>query len=404
MPYSSEGGQRITESGEFWNFIQINNLKLIDNFTTIEEAELNYKHELFTPTNNYVDNIVARYKDIFILEGFKGNTERVISSIDLKTPDNMKEIIVYNGSKIIYANYPVMYYSEYSKTFTSTSVYDKLVKLNLESMDFEVTKLRHYSYSKVSDTYRWHMYKSADNDAYYLFREDMPEKIINLTMYLALNDRDILEFMVFNTSTVYFITSDRKVYSLDTLTMVVTIITTIATPIIFVKFNSLIGCVLTRNSTYMYFEELQPISWTNTPSNWHTPYDMRKGELLLPYELYKSILHKRTAPIVSQLNVNITERISDKYIELERGFVEKITAPVSDAIVYPVRVGACQQSVYSQMQRSGVNPQTFSFGQAEYSKELEVVSSLNEDETFSLHINTLPIPETMPQGFKVYDK
>ena len=405
MPNTSEGNQRITQPSEFWNFIQINNLKLVDNYATITEASDNYVHELFVPTTLFIDNILFRYKDTFILEGSRSAIERVIYTVDLQTPSVIKELVSYKGNSVRYAKYPVIYYSEYSSNFTNLSVFNKLVKLNLETMDFEITEVDHYSYHIVDDgNHIWHLCKKSINSAYYLFREDEPAKTINLTMYLNLGDNEILEVMVFNSYDIYILTSDRKIYTFNTQAIIVTQVTTQGLPILFIKFNSQIGCVVTRKDNYMYFEELQQVKWSTTPSDWVTPYDMRKGELLLPYLLYQSVLHKRTAPIISQMNTNVVERISNHYIELEAGLVEQMSAPMEVANVYPVKVGHCLQTIYGNTQYTDINPNTYSFGQTSYNKSLDLQSSLNEDETFNLSIDDLPIPEALVAGFKIYEK
>ena len=405
MPNSSEGNQRITQPSEFWNFIQINNIKLVDNYASVAEASEGYVHELFIPTSLFLDGIVFRYKDMFILEGSRSAIDRVIYTIDLQAPSVVKELISYKGNKAIYSKYPVIYYSEYSSNFTNTSVFNKLVKLNLETMDFEITEIDHYNYHIVDDgNHIWHIVKKAINSAYYLFREDEPAKAINLTMYLNLGDLEILEVMVFNFYDIYVLTSDRKIYTFNTQAIVVTRVLTQATPIMFIKFTSNIGCVATRKDNYLYFEELQQIKWSTTPSDWITPYDMRKGELLLPYLLYQSVLHKRTAPIISQLNSNIVERISNHYIEIEAGLVEQMSAPQETGIIYPVKVGKCTQSVYGNTQYTDINPNTYSFGQVTYNKSLDLQNNLNNDETFSLSIDSLPIPEALQAGFKIYEK
>jgi hypothetical protein len=137
----------------------------------------------------------------------------------------------------------------------------------------------------------------------------------------------------------------------------------------------------------MYFEKLQPIEWSSKPTNWVTPYDMRPGERLLPYQVYLSILFERLAPIVSILNNNIIERVSSSNIALELGVVTEMTAQLSESLLYPVRVGNCNQSVYGTFETSSINPKIYEFGQAEYSKSLDTIAVLNNDDTFTISIN-----------------
>lgn len=404
MPVSTEGAQVLTQEGEFWNFIQINNIKNITACLDVDAAKTAYVHDVFSPTSLYLDNILFRYKNGFILEGYRGQTERSLYYLDLDSPSDISTIFSYTGSKVIYAEYPVAYFSTHKSEFRDDSSYGRLVKLNLETMDLDVTKIDHYNYQVIKDVYVWHLYKQASNDAYYLFREDDPDKRHNLTVCLNLGSAEILEFMVFNSYEIYVLTSDRKIYTFNTQTMQVVLISTFGTPLLFIKFNSSIGCVLTRSGTKMYFEELQPILWSSNPDDWITPYDMKKGERLLPYTLLTRPVHKRTAPIKTVANTLIVERMSDKQVALERGVVGEIRRVYSESLISTVKVGRCNQQIYANGQYTAISPVITEAAAVDYAKDITVDVVMNEDDTFTLSIEDIGIPEQLTRGFKIYEK
>jgi hypothetical protein len=46
----------------------------------------------------------------------------------------------------------------------------------------------------------------------------------------------------------------------------------------------------------------------------------------------------------------------------------------------------------------------YEFGQVGYSKSLDTTIVLNDDDTFTISINDLPMPEELTKGFKLYEK
>jgi hypothetical protein len=401
--YSSAVNQRITPDEEFWNLLQIDNIKDLQNVAM--SNDLLYDSVVITPTIYYTSKLILRHNDIFIIQAYKGETFKSIIYVNcIEVNDtSVKEILTYNGSDILYSEYPYLFYSRYGSNFKSDSIYDGIIKLNLESMDYELITIAHYNclITEYNKSY-WYLYKDI-NGAYYLVKNTDLDKKINLSIRLNLSV-DIVEFKLFDNNLAYFITTNKKVYCLNVITLANSVITTIGTPIIMIKFNNAYGCVLTRKDTYMFFEELQPIEWSTNVSNWITPQDMVTGEPLLPYNLYTSVLHKRSAPITSVYNLNVVERTSNVIVEKETGLIVELFSNVGLESTCPVRAGKCAQSVYSEVNMANINPVETVMSNVQYSKFLEYTKELLVDGRFKIDIKPLPFPETLNTGYKFYVK
>ena len=403
MPYSTAANQTITQSNEFWNFIQVNNIKLLSNCTQVD-ASLNYINDVFTPTELNIDQIILRLKDTFILGGYNGFTNRSIYLVDSINPANSKTILTYNGSKVLFTDYPNIYYSEYETKFTGDSTFNRMSVFNILTMDITSRKIEHSNCMFYKETNIWRVYKQISNNCYYLECDLEPNKRINLTVYLNLGITDILEFMIFEHNNVYILDSNRVIYTFNTDRLQVSKITTIGTPVVFVSLTSTIGCVLTIQGTTMRFEELQPLAWSQTPSDWITPTDMHRGELLLPYTLIEGAYQERTAPIKTCLDTYVIERTSNTYFGKEIGVTMQLSKQYTLNRNYPIKVGRCEQQVFDNVQRSVINPVMYNEALVAYSKSLDITIELNTDNTFTVSMNELPFPEPLPMGFKIYDK
>ncbi len=407
MPYicceSTEVSQELTEPTEFWNFIQIDNIKELIPQDSIDE-QIDYTHELFTPTEYMISGIIARNKDKFILQGYKGATNKAILLADLLFDGQaITELFSYSGSDVLYCSYPYVYYSKLNKEFKSSSIYDSIVKLNLDIMDYTIIELEHLECHIEYNDGVWIVYKDRLTQAYYLVKENELSKKINITANLNLNDDYILEFKIFDTF-VYFITSSRKIYELNYYTMQKREVVLTGVPIRLVKFNKTLGCVLSRYSTYLLFETLQPIEWSTNQTEWITPSDLKKGEILQPYGLNNSILFKRSCPIKTIADYTIAERSSLRFIEKEVVVVSNHTKANNLESIAPIRVGICSQLVASEIDMSIINPKTTQMSSMEYSESLKVDKTISRTGELELNIVMPQFPESLAGGYKIYAK
>ncbi len=407
MPYiccnSAENSQLLTEPAEFWNFIQVNNIKELQDYQSAQDAS--YIHEAFYPTDFYISSIICRHKDTFIAQAYKGNTYKTIVSFLINSSNTVvDEIFSYNGSDILFNAYPLLYYSKLKSKFTSGAVFGSIAKLDISKLDIEEFSIEHTEClieGCASDI--WIMYR-AINELYYIFREDSFDKRINLSVIFNLLDQRILDIKVFTSNTLYILTQNRLVYELNYINMQKRLISLIGIPIALIKFNDNIGTVMTRLGTNLMFESLQPIDWTTNPDNWITPMDMKKGQILYPYLLHTGIMHKCCSPITTLTNFNVVERTSMHSIEKEIGIVSKFTNYSELETLASVRVGSCSQQVYGEINRDSLTAYVYQKSATAYAKSLTVTKNLNTDGTFTLNIDDLSFPESLERGYKVYAK
>lgn len=407
MPYicceSTEVSQELTEASEFWNFIQIDNIKELVQQENIND-QASYEHELFLPTEYMVSSVVARNKDKLILQGYKGATNKVILLADtLFDGQSITELFSYSGSDVLYCSYPYVYYSKLSDEFKLSSVYSCIIKLDLDLMDYSIIEIEHLECLIEPNNGIWIVYKDKLTSAYYLVREDEISKKINLTVNLNLGNDYILEFKAFDTF-VYFITSSRKIYELNYYTLQKREIITTGTPIRLVKFNNTIGCVMTRQSTYLLFEALQLLEWSSNSNDWLTPSDLKKAELLYPYNLFNSILFKRSCPIKTVADYVVAERSSLQFIEKEAVVVSNHSRSNNIESIAPIRVGKCSQLVLSEIDMSNINSVITEAASAEYSESLKIDKTINKTGELELSIIKPQFPEDLAGGYKIYAK
>jgi hypothetical protein len=403
LPKGNQAGQVITETGQFWNFLQLDCLKLIDDSDTRVEAEVAYVHELFGPVAPVFEQMVMRYGDDFYLLATIGDTQKELYKVNKYAPSDFKLILSYSGGPVLYADYPHVYYAERREEFKLESQFDRLVKFDVVNLDFETRDVECDAYRLAAGEKLWHVYKRSDTHAWYAKRDDT-YVVYNLTARFNLGANDVIDAVVFGDSDLYVVTSDRKVWHFESITMTSDQITVTGTPMKLIKFDETVGCVLTRTGSNMAFEQLQQLRFSTRSIDWRTPADMLPGELMWPYLLRQSVAYMRTAPIGTILDCLTTELFSQTLVELEFSLSTKVSLAVSAAGYVPVRIGITSQAVYSVPERSIVNPIVFEAGAMQYNKSLDVDATLQDDETFDIAIAGLPFPEVPGVGFKIYEK
>jgi hypothetical protein len=354
------------------------------------------------PIKTNITQILYRQGDLFIFAGYNG-IEYSLYSLNVSMPSNLELLISYKGSKVIHFDYPYAYYSEYTDGFLPSSLYGRIVKLNITTLVADIRELPHYKYEVIESKELWQLLKDA-NSTYYLYREADKNKVINVSTRLSLaTNVDIID-AILDTVFMYFITSTRVIYKLNLETFDLVIITTINTPILFLRLSTEVLCVVTRNETALCFESIQDIKWSYNPDDWVTPTNMQAGERLLPYNLYSGLYMKRTAPIKSLYNCIMVDRISNKLIHVEENVVDNYILYHSMSSKYNILAGKCQQQLGSVQSYSSINPSTYLFNCMEYNKSLVASVELNPDETFTLQLDNPDFPETLEAGFRIYEK